>query len=219
MSNNQHHEHEHRTISDKLPAGALIFALIIILGLVFMKEPERKYVLSVEQMHQELLKHKDIIYPAQFMDILYGNDSLYRFIDLRNAHDYIKGHLKNAINIPIHKILNKEYEDIFNQDKYINVLYYSDHCGACGPWMILKQLGYKNNKVLAGGYDYVNEYIINKYSPMTGNYRNEKARYDYAKIVSETAGAGSVGAATAPKPKSTTPIKKKKKKVEEEGGC
>ena len=214
---NQNTEQDYHLISNKLPLGVLIFAVIIILGVIFMKTPELKYNITTEKMLEEVQAQNDIISPGKFMNIIYENDSLYQFIDLRSAHDYLIGHLNNAINIPIHKILNKEYREILNQDKKINVLYYSDHCGACGPWMILTQLGYKNNKILLGGYDYVNSKIITEFSPLTGNYRNETAKYDFAKIVKETAGGASSGSST----KSSKPklVKKKKKKGGADGGC
>ncbi len=215
MSNNV--EKEYQVISNKLPIGGLIFAIIIIIGVLLVKEPNKKYKLTTEEMLEEVQKYDDVVGPELFMDIVYNQDSLYRFIDLRSAHDYIQGHLKNAINIPISRIFDDEYQNILNQDERINVLYYSDHCGACGPWMILKQLGYKNNKILLGGYDYVNEFILNDYKPMIGDFRNEKPKYDFAKIVAETAGAGSTSSKSANT--SAPTIKKKKKKKSEEGGC
>ena len=215
MSNNA--EHEHKVISNKLPIGGLIFAIIIILGVVFVKEPSKKYRITTEDMLTELQTYEDVVGPEKVMDILYGDDNLYQFIDLRSSHDFIKGHLEDAINIPIHKILDDEYAKILNQDERINILYYSDHCGACGPWMILKQLGYKNNKILLGGYDYVNDFILKEFTPMTGNFKNEKAKYDFVKIVSETAGAGS-GITQSSKSSKLAPVKKKKKKMQD-GGC
>jgi len=215
MNNNA--EHEHKVISNKLPIGGLIFAIIIILGVVFVKEPSKKYRITTEDMLTEVQTYEDVVGPEKVMDILYGDDNIYRFIDLRSSHDFIKGHIDNAINIPIHKILDDEYVKILNQDEYINILYYSDHCGACGPWMILKQLGYKNNKILLGGYDYVNDFILKEYTPMTGNFKNEKPKYDFAKIVSQTAGAGS--GTTSSKSSKKAPIKKKKKKAGADGGC
>lgn len=211
-------EKEYSVISNKLPIGGLIFAIIVILGALLVKEPHKKYKISTEEMLTEVQSYNDVVGPDVIMDILYGNNKQFRFIDLRSSHDFLKGHLDNAINIPIHRIFDDEYKAILNQDEYINILYYSDHCGACGPWMILKQLGYKNNKILLGGYDYVNDFILKEYSPMTGNFKNEKSKYDYAKIVSETAGAGSAATQSTAKKSNATPMKKKKK-VEEEGGC
>ena len=209
------HSLESKKISNKLPIIGIAFILIVIFGLLTMEKPKHVWRMNTEQMLAKTLKHDYLIRHDKFFDIYFNHDSLYRFIDLRSAHDYQVSHLTGAVNIPLAKILNDEYKNILNQDKKINVLYYSDQCGACGPWMILTQLGYKNNYVLAGGYDFVTQHIINEYSPMLGNYSAEKAKYDYKKVINSTAGGGtSSSSSSAP-----IPVIKKKPQKEEEGGC
>jgi len=211
-------EKEYKLISNILPTGTVIFAIIIILGLIFIKQPDKEYLVTENEMLEELLTFKQIIGPDKVVDILFEKDSLYQFIDLRSTPEFINGHIEGAINIPLSHVLDRKYDEILNQDKKINILYYSDHCGACGPWMVLSQLGYKNNKILLGGYNYVNEYILKNYAPLSGNYKNEKAHYDFAKVISETAGAKGTSISTEDNKPKSTPIKKKKKEAEE-GGC
>ena len=206
-----------KKISKKLPIIGIAFIVIVIFGLLTTEKPKHHYRTDTEKMLVKTLQHDYIIRYDKFFDIYHNQDSLYQFIDLRSAHDFQVGHLPGAINIPLSKILNKEYKDIVNQDKKINVLYYSDQCGACGPWMILTQLGYKNNYVLAGGYDYVTEHIIDEYSPMLGDYSAEKAKYDFKKVINSTAGGS--GANSSSSSAAPAPIVKKKVKKEEEGGC
>ena len=208
---------ESKKISQKLPIIGIVFIIIVIFGLLTMEKPKHHYRMDTEKMLVKTLQHDYIIRYDKFFDIYHNQDSLYRFIDLRSAHDFQVGHLLGAINIPLSKILNKEYKDIVNQNKKINVLYYSDQCGACGPWMILKQLGYKNNFILAGGYDYVTKHIIDEYSPMLGDYSAEKAKYDFKKVINSTAGGS--GANSSSSSAAPAPIVKKKVKKEEEGGC
>jgi len=208
---------ESKKISKKLPIIGIAFIVIVIFGLLTTEKLKHHYRTDTEKMLVKTLQHDYIIRYDKFFDIYHNQDSLYQFIDLRSAHDFQVGHLPGAINIPLSKILNKEYKDIVNQDKKINVLYYSDQCGACGPWMILTQLGYKNNYVLAGGYDFVTKHIIDEYSPMLGDYSAEKAKYDFKKVINSTAsgsGANSSSSSAAP-----APIVKKKVKKEEESGC
>ena len=208
---------ESKKISKKLPIIGIAFIVIVIFGLLTTEKPKHHYRTDTEKMLVKTLQHDYIIRYDKFFDIYHNQDSLYQFIDLRSAHDFQVGHLPGAINIPLSKILNKEYKDIVNQDKKINVLYYSDQCGACGPWMILTQLGYKNNYVLAGGYDYVTEHIIDEYSPMLGDYSAEKAKYDFKKVINNTAGGS--GANSSSSSAAPAPIVKKKVKKEEESGC
>lgn len=209
----------HKKISNKLPIIVTSAVVLIILGLIFMTPSKYKYELSTEEMLEEVLKRNDIVRPEKFMDIYYNNDSLYRFIDLRSAPEFLAGHIEGAIHIPIHKFLNDEYQKILNQDERINVLYYTDQCGACGPWMVLKQLGYKNNKILQGGYSYVNENIIKNYSPMSADFSPEKARYDFSKVIKQTQGAGSASVSENDADVAPIIMKPKTEKVEEEGGC
>ena len=81
--------------------------------------------------------------------------------------------------------------------------------------MILKQIGYPNNKILQGGYDYVTKNIIDEYSPMVGDYSAEKPKYDFKAIINRTAGGSSSSSNTDV----LVPIVKGKKKKTEEGGC
>lgn len=210
----------HKRISNKLPIIGISAIIIILIGLIFMNTEKYRYKISTEDMLNEVLLLEDVIRPHKFMEIYYNKDSLYRFIDLRSSPEFLEGHIKNAIHIPLHEILADENNDIFKQDEKINVLYYSDHCGACGPWMILKQLGYKNIKVLMGGYNFVKPNIIDEYSPMTGNFTDEKAKYDYAKIINETSGVGDFKSDIKNEsPTEAIIIKKDNKQEEEEGGC
>ena len=208
---------ESKKISKKLPIIGIVFIVIVIFGLLTTEKPKHHYRTDTEKMLVKTLQHDYIIRYDNVFDIYHNQDSLFQFIDLRSAHDFQVGHLSGAINIPVAKILNDEYKDIVNQDKKINVLYYSDQCGACSPWMILTQLGYKNNFILAGGYDYVTKHIIDEYSPMLGDYSDEKAKYDFKKVINSTVGGS--GANSSSGSATPAPIVKKKVKKEEEGGC
>ena len=210
---------EQSKTSKTLLTGILIFASIILLGLIFMPKPVKHYQISEEEMLARIIKAQGIAGPEVIVDLIYNPDDKYRFIDLRSAPEYLNGHLPNAINIPINHIFDKEYEKIWKEEGKTNLLYYADHAGACGPWMILNQTGYKNIKIVLGGYHYVNDYIINSYGPMTGSHRDEKANYDFAKISSQTSGGGvSVSAAEGDKP-AGVPVVKKKKEGKSGGGC
>lgn len=212
---------DHKKISNILPIASLVFLLVIVLALISLNKPEYEFKMTTDQAHELIQDQSNIVVSAiDASEILLNNDSLYRFIDLRSPAEYLKAHLPGAINIPVHRILEKENQAIFNQDKVINVLYTNNHCDACGPWLILSQLGYKNNKILQGGFNFAKANIIDQFSPLSGNYRNEKAKYDFAEIVRRTAG-NTVGASETQKNAEapTIVIPKKKQAQEEVGGC
>lgn len=213
--NHQYLNIGHKKISNKLPIIGISAVVIILIGLLFINNPKIKYRLSTEKMLTVTIEKKDLIRPPEFMHIYFSKDSTYRFIDLRSAHEFLIGHLDGAVNIPVHKLLDDEYEEILNQDNKINILYYSDQCGACGPWMILKQIGYPNNKILQGGYNYVTKSIIDEYKPMSGNYSAEKPKYDYAKVIKNTPSSG----ADSNFDNAPINIGKRKKGKNDDAGC
>jgi len=180
---------DNKNTPNKLLIGGIFFAAVVLLGLLFMKSPKHKYRITTSQMLEESIAYRDAIAPTKLCNILFANDSMYQFIDLRSPSEFIQGHLPNAINIPAHKVLSQESEKILNQDKKINILYHATHMDACGVWMLLKQLGYKNNKILLGGYDFVKANILDNFSPLSGNSKNEQAKYDYANILKQTNGS------------------------------
>jgi len=212
-------EKEQSAISKTLLTGISIFAAIIFLGMVFMPKPQKHYKITEEQMLAKIMSFDGVVGPETIVDLIYKPNAQFQFIDLRSAPEFLKGHLPNSINIPVNHIFDKEYEQIWKQIDKTNILYYSDHAGACGPWMILNQLGYKNNKIMLGGYEYVNENIIKKYSPLSGSFRDEKAKYDFSKIISETSGGKVTAPAGEGEKTGITPVVKKKKEGKSSGGC
>jgi len=209
---------EHQKVSNLLPTIGLVSVLIIILGLVFMNSPKNSYKISVEEMETVVLERQYLLRPPKVIDILQNNDTMYRFIDLRSAPEYLEGHLKGAINIPKHKILLDEYKDILNQDDKINVLYYSDEqCIACSAWMLLRQLGYKNNMVLQSGYQFIKANLIDDFSPMKAGYSDERPLYNYNEAINSNSGVSNTNSSS--KTNQMMPIVKKKNKKKEEGGC
>jgi rhodanese-related sulfurtransferase len=102
---------------------------------------------------------------------------------LRTPHEFIKNHVPGAINVPAKDILDMEYYDLLNQDDHINVIYCRGGNQAVNVYMMLKQLGFKNIRVALGGFDYINEYLIKQYGVKTGDYYDEKPKYDYLRLV------------------------------------
>ncbi len=214
--NQQTHLKDHKKISLKLPLIIVSFVILIIIGFLTMREPERKFVVSVDDMQKAVLQRNETIKPEEVLKIINSADESYRFIDLRNPHDFIKGHIKGAINIPKQYLLADEYDKLIKDTSKINILYAKTHDEACGPWMILKQLGFNNNRILLGGYSYYSKTgtLAQNISPK--DYLDEKPKYDYAKVVKSVSGSAVIGSS---KKKKKIKIKRKKKKKGAEGGC
>ena len=189
------------------------------------EEVKQDYVLSPEEILSFYVEggktnSEFALSESEFADIVLLKDTVnYQFIDVRSAHKFISSHLPHAINIPLsQKFLCNENMNILNQDDKMLVLFGENSSQSVSTFLLLKQLGFKNIKVALGGCKYSKGYLMNNFGMKTGAYNGEYARYNYAKVVSETSGAGSATASSssAPKPKKKA-VKRKKKAVS--GGC
>ncbi len=167
----------------RLMIVAVLFALVIIIGLITVKKPVHSYKMNSSEMLTLLGQEEYKVAPEKALEIIDQNTSGYQFVDLRDQASYAKGHLKDAINIPVHSLLNADYAKLFKDSSTTYILYGANQSSANGPWMILKQLGYPSVQILQGGYDYLTKMATTDSLPV---YDAEVAAYDYAAVFAET---------------------------------
>ena len=160
---------------------------VMLLALVFSScsdNSKKKYALGIDETLNAYLHKDDILSVEKLANILLcKHENVYQMIDLRTPPEFIKSHVEGAINIPAKNVLDMENYNILNQDEKINVLYCRDKNQSINIYLILKQLGFKNIKVALGGYDYINEFIIAQYGIHSGDYNDEKPKYDYLRMI------------------------------------
>mgnify|MGYP000035337413 CR=1 FL=1 len=205
----------------------IISIAAVSLGLLIAAVPQnttRPYKVNPDQMLTEVKGGQQFISPEEVADMIVQKDPSIQLIDVRNANEFAQYSLPGAINIPLESILNEEYEEILNQDIKTNILYSNGNMHANEAWMLLRQLGYKNNYVLMGGLNYWFEAIMNPAGPGNAVASEEIAKYNFRKAAGSALGSDGSGLSadstattvtTSPVPVKTE--KKKKKPVS--GGC
>ncbi|MEE4255541.1 MAG: rhodanese-like domain-containing protein [Bacteroidales bacterium] len=203
-------------------AFVVTFILVIVIGLLTLNWPDLEYKRSLEETVEVILQEEDLVYPEDLVMIVEYEEPGYAIIDLRSPYDYIKGHINGAVNIPVNSILDKENLKTFNQyvtDSVTVVFYGKDQLEANGPWMILKQIGFDNIKVLMGGYHYFTTGPLDIYDmPEIPAYLVEEPAYDFYGTMEEMGSADLTGGAYEPQTEVVTPTRRKKASVVE-GGC
>lgn len=199
---------------------------IIPLGLIIAAVPEnttRPYKLTAEELLTEVSEGRQFMAPDEIAQMLIDKDPSLQLIDIRNAGEFEKFSLPNAINIPLENLLNPDFEEVLNQDVKLNVFYSNSSTAANQAWMITRQLGYKNNYVLQGGLNYWAETIMNPEKPAETSPNEEIAKYNFRMGASQALGGGAaVSAESTSTSKSSAPkpvIQKNKKKKGASGGC
>lgn len=207
----------------RLIIATILFVVIIMVGFLTFKSPDFEYAISPVVLIEELNKPNKTMTPDEAMKIIDNGYSSTVFVDLRNPFEFNKGFLGEAINIPVSDILLDESIEFFQQmenDSIVVILYSNNQREANGPWMLLKQIGFNNMKVLLGGYDYL---VKNEFSedniPEMQEYSVEEPILDYAAFFESIDNNGDNSRErNTDKPIIIQPVKRKKKSVTA-GGC
>ena len=207
------------TRTKRLTYVTVIIILVIIIGVMSTKQPRLVYQLTPQESLLAVLSLEDEIFPEDVASVFEYEDPGYVVVDIRNPYEYYKGHLQTAVNIPVPDLLSEENIRFFKQleqDSMTVILYGQDQLEANGPWMVLKQLGFDNIKVMLGGYGYYTTNSLDIYDmPDIPEYLVEEPNYDFAEISSQN----NVIEATESKPAQKITTIRKKKKAAVEGGC
>lgn len=202
---------------NKLILAVVLFVAVIIVGLLTMRKPNLKYELTEQQTLAAVISSEDQISPGKASELLQAKDPAFKFVDLRNPDEFIKGHPEGAVNIPLSNLLSKENLELLKQDEKDNktlILYGADQLQVTAPLLLLKQLGFVKVKELQGGFAYLaGNHIAATDSMPKPSYDAETAHFNFADMVqtkSKTEKDISTKAlpqklTTRPKPKSTAP--------------
>ncbi|MDV7188506.1 rhodanese-like domain-containing protein [Lutibacter sp. TH_r2] len=213
----------------KLIATRYIFlsAILIILagGLVLLPKFKKHEGIAPELLLSNAISPERYISTDELADKLVNNDPSILLIDVRDKASYNENTLPNAVNIPLNKLLDEDFEVYLNQTAYDVVLFSNDSFKADQAWILCNRLNYKNLHVLKGGINQWFNTIINPPKPTENMPKKAFELYSFRKAASMFFGVKYIDQIKTSETKrvSTTPKvvipKKKNKKMPVEGGC
>lgn len=208
--------------TNRLSIAALFFVVIIILGFLTLRKPAFEFKVPIGQALEQVLSFEDEMTPEEATEIVSNEEPGYQFVDIRNPYEFAKGHIETAVNISSKDLLaddNVAFFDKMNKDSITVILYGYNQSEANGSWMMLKQLGYQNIKILLGGYGYYSGETYDMFSESEiPQYLVEEPKYDFAALMEKL----SDGSVVVKPGNSNTEVvipERKKKKSKVEGGC
>jgi len=199
--------------------AVLVLVIVILVGFFTMHQPLMTYKLDMKQSLEMLDKPDACFYPWQLVDVLNKKDNNVVLIDIRNKFMYGQGHIPGSENISAYDLTkeeNIERLEAFKEKGLMVVLYGNDQLQANAPWMLFRQVGFDNVKILLGGYEYYLAHQSDLMATKTDKgFMMGLPRYDFAKVASKS---GSMTSNTT-KAKKPLIIRRKKKAVVASGGC
>ncbi|WP_298493736.1 rhodanese-like domain-containing protein [uncultured Algibacter sp.] len=203
----------------------MMAAILILLagGLVLLPKYQESEGIPAEQLLSNIISLERYVSTDQISDKLISQDPSFILIDVRSEERYNSYTLPNAINIPLKKLLDKEFESYLNQDQYDVVFFSDDNFYADQAWAICNRLEYKNLHVLKGG---INKWFTTIINPKKPNENMSSKAFEL--YTTRKAASLFYGVVYPDQTKTKSVIKKaprkiitvkKKKKMPVEGGC
>jgi len=212
-------KHIHETNPWRTAITLTFFVLIIIVGLITIRSPRLKYVLSPQQTVELASKNTAVFYPYDLESVINGKADTVVIIDIRDKFTFGREHIPGAENIAALTLLSDENIRKLNHLKNEGmtvVIYDDDQLSADGPWMVFQQLGFNNVRILLGGYKYYKAWkdrLGDTYSDKT--YIKGYPEFDFAEVAKPSKSVSGKEQSEA-KP---VIIQRRKKSSAAEGGC
>ncbi len=147
----------------------VFFPIILILILVIFKSLNKdNFNLDARQTLELSLNQEHILSVNQLKEKLQTSDKK-ALIDLRNAEDYSKDHMKNAINIPFSEILNNQEMSKLKSSESEIILYSNSVTESSKAWTILIQMGYRKLFILDIPGNYISVNLLEKDTILESN--------------------------------------------------
>ena len=220
---------------DKHKMAKFLSFSYIVLAIIIIVFASRLFMLSKE-VNQEAVKVENLLSDAisteryitsdQLSGKIINHDPSFLLVDVREAKYFEKYSLPNAINIPISKLFDKEFEGYLNQEQYDIIFFSNDNLFADQAWLLCRKSGLNNLSVLKGGLNEWFETIINPAIPSEDMPETDFNLYSERKAASMYFGVAYPKKNIIPEkkivkknPPKVVTVKKKKKKMPVEGGC
>jgi len=211
--------HIHELNPKRTAITLILFTALIVIGLITLKSPRLSFEQPINETIEMAVWDEGAVFPYELVDVIDGSIDTVLIVDLRNTFEFAKGNIPGSENISSVELLNEENIERLEKLKEEGVsviVYANDQLEANGPWMVLRQLGFDNVKILLGGYNYYQQWADNLGDSYADDaYLLGTPRYDYK----EMASSNKLDENNSSEEKATLNISRKKKATVAEGGC
>ena len=164
----------------RLTYATVFFILLIIVVLLSIKRPAFNYEITPAQLHEEMATNDYQLTPYEADELLRSKGDQTFLIDIREQYS-TSDHLTGALHISKIDLLKKESRNLLDDKDKTFILLGENEQDATSAWMLLRQIGFENIKVLSGTYNCLAN--VDKDSNPENYIRPEKAVYDYSEYL------------------------------------
>lgn len=197
-----------------------LFIVLLIVGFLTMSRPDLTFNKNMEESLADLQNSEALFYPWQLESVINGQEKNVILIDIRDKFTFGQGNIPGSENISAHDLTlteNIERLEDLKEGNITVVLCGENQLQANGPWMLFRQMGLDNVKILLGGYNYYAQHKDNLAESenditLIKGYPN----YDFAELAAKDE---SVTESNSAPEKQPVNVVRKQKTTVAAGGC
>ncbi|MFV0593527.1 MAG: rhodanese-like domain-containing protein [Draconibacterium sp.] len=194
------------------------FVVLLIVGFLTVHKPLLTFEKSMSESVAALDDSDAYFYPWQLEDVISNKPENIVLFDIRDNFVFGQGHIPGAENMSANNLTREENIERLKElrdNGTTVVLYGEDELQANGPWMLFRQVGFSNVKLLLGGYSYYFEHKDNLATTQNDDsFKKGIARFNYAEMAAPK--DGSEAAQVVKKP---VQVQRRQKSNVAAGGC
>jgi rhodanese-related sulfurtransferase len=162
---------------------SIIFGILII-SMIGKKMLTSSYNVSAQEQARVLTAGTSSFSLFDLSMAIKENSAKILLVDIRAEVEYTKGHLPNAINIPLEGLLKADLNEFVGSDHdKVLVFYGNSESDAVRAISVLLVEGKDNVKALNGNYLLAKQYVIDNPSPSYYHFSDEKMQYNYGRLM------------------------------------
>lgn len=169
------------------------FVLLLIVGFLTRPKPLLTYEKSIGESVEALNESEAYFYPWQLAEVITNKPDNIVLFDIRDNFVFGQGHIPGAENMSASVLSREENIERMKELRDMGVtvvLYGEDELQANGPWMLFREVGFNNVKLLKGGYAYYKAHSEDLASTRNDDsYERGISRFDYAEMAAPKDGA------------------------------
>ncbi len=159
------------------------FGLLFVLGLILAFAPIKtngKGKPDVRKLLVEMQRHNYYVSAEDLAHKIIDKEPGIVVVDVRNEDDFNRYHIPGSWHVPLKKLINNRQLQDMAQDNTI-ILVSNGNTLAAQAWLLLKQNGYKDVYILAGGMNHWVKVFSNPTPPKGAYTDDELFRYEFRK--------------------------------------
>lgn len=176
------------TKTNRITFGVVVVLVILLFGFIFMKPTEFTFNTTLSKELTELNKKEFEMSPQELAKAQLKKDASVVVVDIRSPYDFAKKHLPEAQNFYKVNLFEENSINFFRNLKAANktaVIYGNTVAEASIPFMILKQMGIENIKLMSAGFEELNSVKWSEIAMIPTEFNDEKPIIDFAQYINE----------------------------------